>query len=67
MIEDLIKQSNKEFIENELRPFLQIPSNTLNRTGMDKDRIQFFHELSKKKQLMWQWAAFLFYKKKKIF
>ncbi len=36
MIEDLIKQSNSEFIENELRPFLQIPSNTLNRKGIDK-------------------------------
>ena len=36
MIEDLIKQSNSEFIENELRPFLQIPSNTLNREGIDK-------------------------------
>ena len=36
MIEDLIKKSNSEFIENELRPFLQIPSNTLNRKGIDK-------------------------------
>jgi len=36
LIEDLIKQSNSEFIENELRPFLQIPSNTLNRKGIDK-------------------------------
>ena len=36
MIEDLIKQSNTEFIENELRPFLQIPSNTFNRKGIDK-------------------------------
>ncbi len=35
MIEDLIKKSNSEFIENELRPFLQIPSNTLNREGID--------------------------------
>ena len=36
MIEDLIKKSNSEFIENELRPFLRIPSNTLNRKGIDK-------------------------------
>jgi len=31
---DLIKKSNDEFIENELRPFLKIPSNTLNREGI---------------------------------
>jgi len=31
---DLIKKSNEEFIENELRPFLTIPSNTLNREGI---------------------------------
>jgi len=36
LIEDLIKQSNSEFIENDLRPFLQIPSNTFNRTGINK-------------------------------
>lgn len=35
MIEELIKQSNSEFIENELRPFLRIPSYTLNRKGID--------------------------------
>ncbi len=33
---DIIKNSNKEFIEKELRPFLQIPSNTLNREGIIK-------------------------------
>ena len=33
---DILKKSNKEFIEKELRPFLQIPSNTLNRDGITK-------------------------------
>ena len=31
---DLIRNSNKEFIEKELRPFLKIPSNTLNYEGI---------------------------------
>jgi len=31
---DLIRISNKDFIENELRPFLRIPSNTLNYKGI---------------------------------
>ncbi len=31
---DLIRNSNKDFIENELRPFLRIPSNTLNYEGI---------------------------------
>ncbi len=31
---DIIKKSNEEFIENELRTFLKIPSNTLNRAGI---------------------------------
>ena len=33
-ITELIRNSNKEFIENELRPFLKIPSNTLNYEGI---------------------------------
>jgi acetylornithine deacetylase/succinyl-diaminopimelate desuccinylase-like protein len=33
---DLIKNSNKEFIETELRPFLRITSNTLNQRGITK-------------------------------
>ncbi|MFX1308102.1 MAG: M20/M25/M40 family metallo-hydrolase [Promethearchaeota archaeon] len=33
---DLIRNSNKEFIENDLRPFLRIPSNTLNHEGITK-------------------------------
>ena len=33
---DLIRNSNTEFIENELRPFLRIPSNTLNHEGVTK-------------------------------
>ncbi|MFX1574512.1 MAG: M20/M25/M40 family metallo-hydrolase [Promethearchaeota archaeon] len=32
-IGSLITESNKEFIENELQPFLRIPSNTLNKEG----------------------------------
>jgi len=36
LIEDLLKKSNSEFIKKELRPFLQIPSNTRNRKGIDK-------------------------------
>ncbi|MBA7654872.1 Succinyl-diaminopimelate desuccinylase [subsurface metagenome] len=35
-IEDLIKYNNEEFIENELRPFLRIPSNTINKEGIVK-------------------------------
>ncbi|MFX1570204.1 MAG: M20/M25/M40 family metallo-hydrolase [Promethearchaeota archaeon] len=31
---DIIQKSNKEFIEKKLRPFLQIPSNTLNHEGI---------------------------------
>jgi len=31
---DLLRNSNKDFIENELRPFLRIPSNTLNSEGI---------------------------------
>ncbi|UCD00703.1 MAG: M20/M25/M40 family metallo-hydrolase [Promethearchaeota archaeon] len=31
---DLIRNTNKDFIENELRPFLRIPSNTLNYEGI---------------------------------
>ena len=34
--EDLIRQSNEDFIENELKPFLRIPSNTLNKEGIVK-------------------------------
>lgn len=35
-IEDLIKKGNEEFIEYELKPFLRIPSNTLNKEGIMK-------------------------------
>ena len=35
MIEELITQTNKDFIQNELRPFLRIPSYTLNHKGID--------------------------------
>ncbi|TET57980.1 MAG: M20/M25/M40 family metallo-hydrolase [Promethearchaeota archaeon] len=35
-ITELIRNSNDEFIENELRPFLRIPSNTLNSEGIFK-------------------------------
>ncbi|MHA2128931.1 MAG: M20/M25/M40 family metallo-hydrolase [Promethearchaeota archaeon] len=32
--ENLIKKSNKKFIESDLQPFLRIPSSTLNRKGI---------------------------------
>ena len=35
-IVDLIRNSNEEFIEDELRPFLKIPSNTLNSEGITR-------------------------------
>ena len=35
-IETIIKQSNQEFIQNELKPFLKIPSSTLNKEGIKK-------------------------------
>ena len=35
-IEKVILESNGKFIENDLRPFLRIPSNTLNREGINK-------------------------------
>jgi len=35
MIEELITQTNNDFIQNELRPFLRIPSYTLNHKGID--------------------------------
>ncbi len=34
-MKDIIKQTNAEFIENELKPFLRIPSNTLNKEGIE--------------------------------
>ncbi|MFX1276400.1 MAG: M20/M25/M40 family metallo-hydrolase [Promethearchaeota archaeon] len=36
MIEEIIKKSNDQFINDELRPFLKIPSNTLNKDGILK-------------------------------
>lgn len=35
-IETIIKQGNQEFIQNELKPFLKIPSSTLNKEGIKK-------------------------------
>ena len=35
MIEELITQTNNDFIQNELRPFLRIPSYTFNHKGID--------------------------------
>jgi len=46
---DLIKRSNTEFIENELRPFLRIPSWTLNIEGIKKAKnflISYISEFS---------------------
>ena len=37
-IVDLLEKTNKTFIESELRPFLQIPSNTLNKNGIKKSK-----------------------------
>ncbi|MFX1501207.1 MAG: M20/M25/M40 family metallo-hydrolase [Promethearchaeota archaeon] len=48
-IVELIKNSNKGFIENELRPFLRIPSNTLNQEGITKAKnyvISYISEFS---------------------
>ncbi len=33
---DFIRNTNEDFIENELRPFLKIPSNTLNHEGITR-------------------------------
>jgi acetylornithine deacetylase/succinyl-diaminopimelate desuccinylase-like protein len=43
-LEELIKKSNREFIENELIPFLRIASNTLNEEGIKqaKDYIKTY-------------------------
>ncbi|MFX1256969.1 MAG: M20/M25/M40 family metallo-hydrolase [Promethearchaeota archaeon] len=35
-IENLLKSKNKNFIENDLIPFLKIPSNTLNEVGINE-------------------------------
>ncbi|MFX1303376.1 MAG: M20/M25/M40 family metallo-hydrolase [Promethearchaeota archaeon] len=46
---DLIRNSNKDFIENELRPFLRIPSNTLNSEGINSAKnylISYISEFS---------------------
>ena len=46
---DLIQNSNSQFIENELRPFLKIPSNTLNLEGIEKAKkfiISYISEIS---------------------
>ena len=43
---DFIKRSNKEFIGKQLRPFLQIPSNTLNREGIIKAKTHLISYIS---------------------
>ncbi|MFX1388610.1 MAG: M20/M25/M40 family metallo-hydrolase [Promethearchaeota archaeon] len=46
---NIIKRSNKDFIENELRPFLRIPSHTLNYEGIQKAKnyiISYISDLS---------------------
>ena len=35
-IENIVIKSNREFLENELTPFLRIPSNTLNKEGINQ-------------------------------
>jgi len=44
---ELIKNSNEEFIENELRPFLRIPSNTLNHKGIMEAKNYLISYISK--------------------
>ena len=44
---ELIRNSNEEFIENELRPFLRIPSNTLNQEGIKKAKKYLISYISK--------------------
>jgi acetylornithine deacetylase/succinyl-diaminopimelate desuccinylase-like protein len=46
MIIDFIQSSNQEFIENELRPFLRIPCNTLNQEGITKAKDYLLSYLS---------------------
>lgn len=49
-MENLIIESNNEFIKNELLPFLKIPSNTLNKEGILQAReyiISYISEFSK--------------------
>ena len=45
-LENIIRASNFNFIEKELRPFLQIPSNTLNREGILKAKEYIISYLS---------------------
>jgi acetylornithine deacetylase/succinyl-diaminopimelate desuccinylase-like protein len=44
---ELIRNSNKEFIKNELRPFLKIPSNTLNHEGIMRAKNYLVSYMSK--------------------
>ncbi|UCC19641.1 MAG: M20/M25/M40 family metallo-hydrolase [Promethearchaeota archaeon] len=49
IITELIKNSNEDFIENELRPFLKIPSVTQNHEGINKAKnylISYISEFS---------------------
>ncbi|MFX1366362.1 MAG: M20/M25/M40 family metallo-hydrolase [Promethearchaeota archaeon] len=46
-IVQLIKNSNEEFIEKELRPFLRIPSNTLNQEGIKQAENYLISYISK--------------------
>jgi len=46
-IAELIRNSNEEFIQNELRPFLQIPSNTLNHEGIIEAKNYLISYISK--------------------
>ncbi len=46
-IAELIRNSNEEFIENELRPFLRISSNTLNHEGIIESKNYLVSYISK--------------------
>ncbi|MGV9171514.1 MAG: M20/M25/M40 family metallo-hydrolase [Promethearchaeia archaeon] len=46
--EELLEQTNEDFIENDLRPFLQIPSNSLNSKGITNAKkfiLKYIHDV----------------------
>jgi len=45
-LEEILKKSNDQFIQDELIPFLKIPSNTLNKEGIEKAREYILEYLS---------------------
>ncbi len=45
-LEELLQNTNNQFIDDELRPFLRIPSNTLNKEGIKEARDFIYSYLS---------------------